>query len=222
MSSYSDLYGSYGMYNTLYGISSIIVPALIISFILALLVAIFFLPKRNRGKFSPFLTKVYNFLNFNVYWITWILKVFFMTLSIFLLVMGVYVMFALNFWAGLVLILSILLVRVVYEGMYAILSIRDNVEEMNRRQGGYAGNYNDNPHPQPESPRPRSNFREFAQNGPQRPEQSQQEAPVTEPLSVDQIKTEETPSESPAVCANCGAELRPGAVFCANCGSRVQ
>jgi len=218
--SYPDIFGgSYGYYNAASGVSSAMGPVLIVSFILALLLAVFFLPQRNRGRFSPVLDKVYNFLNFNVYWLTWIIKILFAAMAIFLFVMGIYVMFALSFWAGLILIIGILLVRVAYESIYAILSIRDNVEEMNRRMGG------DSPAPGtdgvPAAPETGGgfSFKNFAQHGPQKQEQTDKAAPAYEPVPVEQIKTPEP--EVPS-CSNCGAELRAGAMFCANCGARVK
>lgn len=221
--SYSDIFGgSYGYYNAASGVSSAMGPVLIVSFILALLLAVFFLPRRNRGRFSPVLDKVYNFLNFNVYWVTWIIKILFATMAIFLFVMGVYVMFALSFWAGLILIISILLVRVAYEIICAVLSIRDNVEEMNRRMNGGAPAPGTEDVPaRPAAPRTDGgfSFRNFAQNGPQNQAQPDQAAPAYEPVPVEQIKTSEP--EVPS-CSNCGAELRPGAMFCANCGARVK
>ncbi len=217
---YSDMFGeAYGYYNAASGISSALGPVLIVSFILALLLAVFFLPRRNRGRFSPALDKVYSFLNFDVYWLTWIIRILFAALSIFLFVMGIYVMFALSFWAGLFLIISILFVRVACESVCAILSIRDNVEEMNRRMGGGAPAPESNETPfQPAAPRTGGfNFRSFAQHGPQKQDQTDKAAPADEPVPAEQIKT---PEPEVPTCANCGVELRAGAMFCANCGAR--
>lgn len=216
---YADMFGgSFGYYNAAANVASAVGTVLIVSFILALLVAVFFLPQRNRGRFSPVLDKIYNFLNFNVYWLTWIIKILFTATAIFLLIMGIYVMFALSFWAGLLLIISILLVRVVYESIYAILSIRDNVEEMNRRMRGDAPEDDT-----PVQPDPRGSsgfsFRGFAQHGPRKQEQADTAAPASDPVPAEQMKTAETES---AFCTNCGAELRAGGMFCANCGAKVK
>jgi hypothetical protein len=208
---FPDFGGSYGFYSGVSSVASAVGPVLIVSFILGLCIAIFFLPQRNRGRFSPVLDKIHSFLNFRMFWLSWIIKVLFVTLSIYLFIMGIYVMFALSFWAGLALIISILVVRLVFESIYAILSIRDNVEQINHHFNGKPADDT------PEEPSPRAgggfSFKAFARRGPARPDSN-------EPVPAEQIKTAD--SADKVFCTNCSAETRPGAMFCANCGAKIQ
>jgi|GEM_PF-2030817 len=191
------------------GVISAMGPVLLIAFILALCVAIFFLPRHNRGKFaSPVLAKLYSFLNFESFGMKGILKVLFATLAIYLFIMGLYVMFALSFWIGLFMLISILLVRVVFELAFSVVSIRDNVEQINRRMAGET--FEDN-----EEPGILDRLGELARRP---PKPAANAVPPVSPVPVDQIKT----ADDAKFCPNCGAELRPGGLFCASCGVRVQ
>lgn len=215
-----DYFGSYGGYGG-YSANFPIVPIFIISAVLAGLLAVLFLPRRNQGRFSPVLNRIYDFLSFRIYWLPWIIKVTFLVLAIFLFAMGLYVMFTLSFVVGLILMLCVFFVRLSYETVFALYSIRNNVEEMNRRMGGAPAPESDETPFRPAAPRTGGgfSFRDFAQHGPQRQEQTDKAAPAYEPIPTEQIKSPEP--EVPS-CANCGAELRPGAMFCANCGARVK
>ncbi len=211
---YSDIFGGgYGYYGGLGNIASAAGPILIVSAVLALLLAIFFLPKRNQGKFSPVLNKLYNFMNFNVYWLTYIIKFLYAALSIYLFIMGIYTMFAVNFWAGIMLILSIFVVRVIFESLYAMFSIRNNVEDINRKMGTGSGG---SPYI-PTAPQNGGGYTASAPREPQRQGQQSQAAPTYAPPAP-----EPEPEPDPNKCTNCGATIREGAMFCANCGAKVK
>ncbi|MEZ4357708.1 MAG: hypothetical protein R2876_03650 [Eubacteriales bacterium] len=115
---------NYGYYNALAAIPIILFILSICAFIAALVLIIVFLPEKNRNKYTGFAAKLYKFLNFESLWISPILKVLFMTVSVVFLIGGLIILF-IEPLVGLMMIVSSVVVRILFEANFILLSMRD-------------------------------------------------------------------------------------------------
>ena len=116
-------------YNYSLGGATGIIIAILVSVILAIVLNFTFLSKKNEGKYTGFLGKVYNFLCFNKFYLEEILKLLYVVLATVTTVVGLFVIFSANFIAGLMMILfGNLGIRIVYElAMMFIILCRKTV-----------------------------------------------------------------------------------------------
>lgn len=140
-SSYGSTYGSSadvlrqysGAYNTVNNIQSWAMPALIISLIAAVLIFFLFLAKKNEGKFKGFLGWMYDFLSFKKLAVEGILKIAYMTVTLYITIMS-FTVIGLNFGAFLLILIGgNIAVRVVYEILLVLLIVCKNTSEINAK-----------------------------------------------------------------------------------------
>lgn len=143
----SDLYGSYGSYggsssslnsamgayNTATTAMNWAIPALIISFIVAILIYFLFLAKRNEGRFIGFMGWLYDFLHFKKLAVEGILKILYITTALYLTIMS-FTVISTSFGAFLgMLIGGNLMLRIVYELLLVLLIVCKNTSEINSK-----------------------------------------------------------------------------------------
>ena len=116
----------YWMTNTTEGIIVLCVTGLI-----TLIVSFAFLPKAKKNSPSPSVRNISRFLHFDIYLVQKLLKFIFILVSAFLLVFGIYLMFAASFLAGLETIAYIIVLRLAIEVVYVLLAIRDQLVQIN-------------------------------------------------------------------------------------------
>lgn len=105
--------------------------SMIIFLVIGIVVVALFLPMRNAGKYKGFPKALYNFFNFNVFWLSPIIKIFYIGILGACIVTGFYVMFADSFWQGLILIASGFIMRILFEMTMLFLNIRDQIVKTN-------------------------------------------------------------------------------------------
>ena len=108
----------------------------IVFFVLALAAAIalvaLFLPRNKRGFYTGFTAKLYDFLNFNSYWLPVIVKATYIFLTVFCILMGFYIMFAASFLIGLVtIVLTPIFLRLIYQAIFLLYSSRERLGRSN-------------------------------------------------------------------------------------------
>lgn len=115
---------NYGYYNTMSTINIILFVLGVCALIAAIVVALVFLPEKNRQKYTGFAAKLYKFLNFEILWISQILKVLFMALSAVMLVGGLIILF-IEPLTGLGCIIGSITIRIGFEFGFILLSMRN-------------------------------------------------------------------------------------------------
>ena len=145
---YSDLSGAYRTANAIALLPIVLGVTLILSLIGAVLLLVLFLPRKNANRFTGFAGHLYHFLNFHSFWISPILKILCMTLMGMLILSGLYVMVAISFFTGLLMIALAAVVRLIYEMGYLFYSMREQLVRSNDYLRKIAGE------PAPEPPAP--------------------------------------------------------------------
>lgn len=192
---YSNLSSAYRAANAISSLPTVLGVTLILSLIGAILLLVLFLPKKNENRFTGFAGRLYHFLNFHSFWISPILKTLCIALMGTLILSGLYVMFAISFFAGLLMIALAAVVRLLYEMGYLFYSMREQLVRSNDYLRMIAGE------PAPEPP-----------VSPQKPVCTPQTPPVYAQTQPVQSK----------VCPNCGKQLNANSVFCSACGAKLQ
>lgn len=102
---------SYGM-----GQATGLIIALLVAIILAIVLNFTFLSKKNEGKYTGALGKIYNFLCFNKFYAESILKLVYIVTAVIITVMGIAAMFSVEFFSGLLtVVIGNMALRVAYE-----------------------------------------------------------------------------------------------------------
>ena len=192
---YSDYgYSSYGV-SSLSRLGDTMIAVTIISAVIALVMAIYFLSRRRYEESSnrPGLHGLFRFFNFDMYVFSTIMKFLYMFATVYTIIMSFVAMFQDDgFLTGLLmLVIGPAVVRLIYELIYILFAIRDHLASAHRTlldikhsTAGY------------ESARPaRSAYAEPPRYAPQ--------------------------PEPRRFCPKCGREVKSGAPFCSNCGTRM-
>ena len=104
------------------------VTVTILSIIAAVILAVVFLPKAKRGSYTGILKDVYEFFHFSKYWIPSIARFLYLFVVCYAIIGGLYTMFAISFWLGLItLIVPPVVSRLVIEGLLVLYSIREEL-----------------------------------------------------------------------------------------------
>lgn len=112
------------MYNAAGGMAVIFV----LSIIAAIIVAAVFLPKSKEGSYTGTLKTLYDFLHFKKFWLPSLIRFIYLFIICYAVIGGLYTMFAINFFAGLgIMIGTPLIARLVIEGLFILYSIRDEL-----------------------------------------------------------------------------------------------
>jgi hypothetical protein len=102
----------------------------ILGIILGIVLLFVFLPAKNRGRYTGGAKWLYDFLNFNRYWLSSIIKVLYIAATVVCLLGGLICLFIIPL-TGLIMFVSAIVVRLVYELIMVMLSIRENTAQLN-------------------------------------------------------------------------------------------
>lgn len=186
--------------NPLSEIGDAMLAVTVISAVIALVLAIYFLSRRRyeNSNRRPGLHGLFRFVNFDMYIFSAVQKYLYLFLTVFVIIGSFVMMFQDDgLLAGIVsLFVGPIVVRLAYELIYIIFAIRDQLASVNRtlldiKQDGM-GTGSASPY-------------KAAYAAPERP-------------------ANPTPRPAPAAsrfCPKCGKEVQNGAPFCNNCGSRM-
>ena len=133
------MYGNYGLDSfggysggLLSGIGTASILILILALAGAIVIMALFLPKKKRGSYQGFAAQLYDFLNFNTYWLPTIVKATYLFFTLFSILSGLYVMIALSFLTGLLtMVFGPVLMRLVYEMAFLFYSMREQLKHNN-------------------------------------------------------------------------------------------
>lgn len=130
-------YEYYDMIDSGFGVSSSSTTWMIVAFILAvvggILTYFLFLKKDNNNKFTGFVNYLYEFLSFKKMWLETILKVSYLILTIYITLMS-FELIGKSFIAFLLtLVFGNIILRVVYELSFILLTICRNTTEINKK-----------------------------------------------------------------------------------------
>lgn len=171
-------------------VGGIILVLAVLGLILGIVLLAVFLPARNRGRYTGGAKWLYDFLNFNKYWLSSIIKVLYIAATV-VCVLGGFICLFIQPLTGLAMIISAVVVRLVYELIMVLLSIRENTAQLN-----------DN----------------ILRMSPQ-PPQNQGFAPPAPPAPSAAPAPSSAPA--PVQCPNCGTPNGPGSAFCIKCGTKL-
>lgn len=175
-----------------YGTTFLIILAC--ALVITLIIAIAFLPRRKKQSSSAVVRGVHSFFSFNVFWIEKLIKLIFIFVAALLLCIGVYFIITIDIVTGLILIASILFLRLLFETIYVMLSIREQLVQINKKTPDVKADY------------------EPQRSAPAAPENT---AAVSYAAPVSGGAAPEV------ICKNCGAKLTPDSKFCVTCGNAV-
>ena len=111
-------------------IGIILIATGVVGLLTGIILAAVFLPARNRGKYTGAAKWFYDFLNFNKYWISSIVKVIFIILTVMGVLGGLIILF-IEPMIGLPMILGTIGLRLLFEMMVLFISMRDNLAQIN-------------------------------------------------------------------------------------------
>ena len=126
---YSSYYTLYNVYGSMQTVGVVLAIVAIIGLIASIFITFLFLPEKNKNSYTGFLAKLYNFLNFKIYWISTILKIFFIFLVITLLLGGLIILF-IQPLLGLFMIISAVAIRWSFELSFVLLSMRSDLAKI--------------------------------------------------------------------------------------------
>ncbi len=122
---YLDYY--YGSWQT---VNTITIVLGIMGLVLGIVLLFAFLPAKNRGRYTGGVKWLYDFLNFNKYWLSSIIKVLYIASTV-VCVLGGFICLFIMPTTGLIMLVSAIGVRLVYELIMVMLSIRENTAQLN-------------------------------------------------------------------------------------------
>lgn len=184
-----------------------LVVILILSLVGTIVAIGLFMPVKRRGEFTGFKAALYDFLNFNTFWITTLLKFLYIFLSIATVLYALVFCFTAGGVGGFFLtwgsaLAALFVLRLVFEGIYVIISIRDQTVQLNdtmRRAFGSDTKNNTNvPNPA-----------------------SRNDAYRREPAPAPAPAPAVTPREQEPHCPGCGERVDLSKPFCTRCGRRL-
>ena len=115
---------NYPMFNMAGGMAVVV----FLSIIAAVVIALTFLPKSKKDSYTGILKELYDFLHFTKFWLPTLIRFIYLFILCYAIIGGLYTMFAINFFAGLGIVVGTPLVaRLVIEGLFVLYSIRDEL-----------------------------------------------------------------------------------------------
>lgn len=136
---------SYDYYPSGYGsIPTILLVCAILGLILGIVLLAVFLPASKRGRYFGATRWLYDFLNFNSFWITTLLKI----INIIIITVGVLGGFICLFiypLFGLILFAGVIVYRIALELIMVMLSIQNNVSSIDDKLSRLCGTANETP-----------------------------------------------------------------------------
>ena len=207
-SGYYDIQTAYDAYWKAQAWPIISTVCLVLGVIGAVVLFFTFLSARNDGKFTGFLGWIYEFLNVRKLLLEAILRIIYMVLAVWLVLVGlIYIFmgfgnFGQNLLGGLAIaILGNVLLRISYEFVMLLVSICKNVSDINRKLGGGKSSNDMNT--------PTNPFMSFTNNNRPKPPVNPQ-APVQQnpAAPVNPVRPGAPVQQNPAAPVN---PVRPGA-----------
>lgn len=137
-------------YNYVLGQAPGIIIAVLAVIILAVVLNFTFLSKKNEGKYTGFLGKLYNFLCFNKFYLEEILKLLYVVSAAVITLIGLFTLFFANFIVGLIFIVcGNIVIRIIYElSMMFIILCRKTVsvdKKLDKISKFYGDDFDDDP-----------------------------------------------------------------------------
>lgn len=117
-------------FGALHTMNILIIVLGIMGLILGIVLLFVFLPAKNRGSYTGGAKWLYDFLNFNRYWLSSIIKVLYIAGTV-VCVLGGFICLFISPLTGLIMIVSAVGIRLVYELIMVMLSIRENTAQLN-------------------------------------------------------------------------------------------
>jgi len=204
------------VYSYALGGNTFAIVALILSLLGALALVLFFLPRANKGKFGAAADAVHDFFNFNKGWSRGLIKFAYVFLTIFLILLGFYLMFAASFMMGVLCFAALLVLRVSFEVILALLDMRDNVRAINAKMPTDPN--------APIEPEEATFWEKLAKKQAQKREayaRYQQEQAEAMARTQAEQQTENAAEEA-RFCSNCGSRLKAEGAYCPECGAKVE
>ena len=179
----------------------------VLGLILGIVLLVVFLPAKNRGKYQGAASWFYDFLNFNKFWITWMLKLLNIIIATVCLLGGFITLF-IQPLTGLGLMLGYVVYRMLLELVMVTLNIQTNVSNIDDKLSrlGYTNA------PPPIAPAPPSAYT-AAPAAPVFPAYTASASAPSTPVPPAQPQYN--------VCQKCGSLVAPGSSFCMKCGASI-
>ncbi len=117
-------------YSPFQTMNTVVIILAVIGLILGIVLLFVFLPAKNRGRYTGGAKWLYDFLNFNRYWLSSIIKVLYIAGTV-VCVLGGFICLFISPLTGLIMLVSAVVVRLVYELIMVMLSIRENTAQLN-------------------------------------------------------------------------------------------
>ncbi|MPN35495.1 hypothetical protein SDC9_182993 [bioreactor metagenome] len=109
----------------------------VLALIAAVILAAVFLPKAKKGSYTGFAKGLYEFLRFEKFWLPSLIRFIYLLVFCYAVIGGLYMMFAVNFLAGIsLLVLTPLVFRLIVEGLFVLYSIREELVRMREHAEG--------------------------------------------------------------------------------------
>ncbi|MBP3729725.1 MAG: zinc-ribbon domain-containing protein [Lachnospiraceae bacterium] len=169
------------------------VLGLILAIIATILLYVFVFPKKREGSLNGFLKALKDFFDMKYLLIEKITKFVYILCSIYIFVVGFFLLFGSTILFGLLfMIVGPIVLRLSYEMFMLVILLVRNVMEINAKLKG---------------------------SGKEKLSQFDYEMPsVSQSFSAPQAPAKETGT----VCPNCGKKLPEGALFCNVCGTKIE
>ena len=201
------------VYSYALGGNTFAIIALILSLVCAAAVVLLFLPRRNKGRFGAAADAVHDFFNFNKGWSRGLIKFAYVFLTVFLILLGFYLMFAATFMMGVLCFAALLVLRVSFEVILALFDIRDNIRSINRKMPA-----------DPDAPAEPEELsfvdKLAAKQALRREAYARYQAEQAEAAANAQAQ-QSSEAEKTVFCSNCGTAVPAESIFCAECGTKL-
>lgn len=113
---------------------TIFLVCFLLSLVTAIVLLAVFLPIRKQNQYSGFSKSLYNFLNFQSFWISPIIKLLYMTLALTFVLSGLIILFV-EPLAGLGLMIFGIIIRLFFEMGYIMYAMLDQLKQINSKMG---------------------------------------------------------------------------------------
>jgi hypothetical protein len=192
---------------SMYDVEGTFEAFLIAALIVAIVLYFTFMCRSNEGKLTGFSDWMYRFLHFKTLFIEALCKISFIASSVYIILIGFYVLFAGSMVGLLVIIFGPLVVRVIYEFALILVIICKNTSDISNR----LCKQNEKQATQQQAAQQQAT-----------PDYSQQYAGYDNQQYTQYggYENQQNYQSTTRYCINCGAQLADGDVYCKNCGQQ--
>lgn len=128
---YNNKYGS--TYNSMSEAGIWIIISLVVAIIGGICLYFTVFSKENEKKYTGFMAKLYDFIKFKTMYITEILKISYLILAIYITLASFSLISTSFILFIMMLVIGNLVLRIIYEFSLVLLSIHENVSEINKK-----------------------------------------------------------------------------------------